>query len=91
MSRKPANETPPPLEVFKEVRAINDQLGRYSDHEGQEDGSTYYFWNHGQDAFDLQCSRAIEDHQTAIRVWRKLRRINQKRQLTVKDRQEPKK
>lgn len=71
--------TPRLAAIFEELRKANDRLGAYSDHEGQEHGSTYWFWNKGQIAFDLQCNRAIEDHMIAIKVWRKLRRENQSR------------
>jgi len=71
---------PAPFDLIGELRAANDRLGAYSDHEGQEYGSTYYFWCKGQAEFDLQCDRAIEDHRAAIAIWSKLRRTNKRRE-----------
>lgn len=62
--------------LFEELRKANDELGRYSDHEGDEGGSTFYFWKQGRTAFAAQCERAIEDHNRAIKLWRKLRDLN---------------
>lgn len=61
------------------VRQHNDKLGQYSDHEGNESGSTFYFWDQGKDSFEEQCERAIEDHKAAITAWRKIRRLNRDR------------
>lgn len=74
-------EEPEPYEMFDEVRGIDDRLGRYADYEGDREGPTSYFWRKGKEAFDLQCERAIEDHQKAVRIWRKLRRVNAKRRV----------
>jgi hypothetical protein len=68
-----------PLSEFENVRLINDRLGMYSDHEGDESGSTYMFWVEGRESFESHSERAIEDHQQAIKVWRRLQRLNRKR------------
>jgi hypothetical protein len=52
--------------LFREVQANDDRLGRYSDHEGDNDGPTYQIWQAGYKTFKAHCQRAIHDHETAI-------------------------
>lgn len=61
------------------VRYCDDRLGRYSDHEGDENGPTFHLWQKGDIDFEMHCLRAIEDHKKAITVWRKFLRLNAKR------------
>lgn len=68
-----------PAEVAKainDIRVGDDRLGRYSDYEGNEDGSTYMFWMQGSDPFASQIARAIADHQASIRAWTQLALLN---------------
>lgn len=88
------SETTPPLKLLDndpaltkaidDVRACNDRLGAYSDHEGNMYGSSWYFWNKGADAFADQCDRAIADHHAAIRAWRHMRQLNSLRSVKAK-------
>lgn len=77
-----SRENKMPLDLFDSVRACNDRLGRYSDHEGNEDGSTFYFWRKGPAAFEKQCERAIRDHESAISAWRSLQHANNLRRYS---------
>ena len=62
---------------FKDAQLA--QLGRYSDHEGDENGSTWHFWQQGISHFDMYAARAIVDHKAAINVWEQLRELNKAR------------
>ncbi len=69
----------PPMKLFDEVSTCDDRLGAYADYEGNEDGPTYHLWMNGHAGFANCCDRAIDDHTAAIKVWRKLRKENEKR------------
>lgn len=57
------------------VQVCDDRIGRYSDHEGNEEGPTFYHWKQGREAFQRHCDRAIGDHQEAIKVFRRFKRL----------------
>ncbi len=64
------------MRLCEALRVCNDQLGKYSDHEGDENGSTWHFWQMGKSRFDMYAARAIADHKAAIGVWKELRALN---------------
>lgn len=57
------------------VQVCDDRIGRYSDHEGDENGPTFYHWKKGMEGFMDHCDRAIADHYEAVMVWRKFKRF----------------
>jgi len=67
------------LVIAEAIRKIDDKLGQFSDHEGNEDGPTYHLWQLGKRRFAARCDEAIELHQRAIRLWKDARLINAKR------------
>lgn len=71
------------LELCDDIRQANDRLGMFSDHEGDENGSTYHFWQQGPGEFEVSCQIAIEGHQRAIKAWRKIRTANLRRLRSV--------
>ena len=68
-------------ELFEAVRRCDDQLGRYSDHEGSSDDGapTAYMWAQGYAKFKRRCYQSIEDHLDAVEVWRRLAAENERR------------
>jgi hypothetical protein len=67
------------LAMCDSIRECDDRIGRYSDHEGNKDGPTYYFWAQGKTKFEEHALRAIHDHQLALKAWRKALKLNDKR------------
>jgi hypothetical protein len=67
--------------LFREVSKCDDKLGKYADYEGTpDDGApTATLWVAGYELFAKRCEEAIADHAAAITVWRKLRKLNEKR------------
>ena len=76
------------LEWCEEVRKCDDQIGRYSDHEGEESGPTWYMWQSGYETFKYACSRALADHKQAIHVWEQLQKLNEARRASQEPRGE---
>lgn len=68
------------LELCAEIQACDDRIGRYSDHEGTEEGPTYHLYQLGFATFKSHCIRAIEDHEAAIIVFKKLLKLNRTRE-----------
>jgi hypothetical protein len=76
--------TPSPIQkmavrYFREVQANDDRLGQYSDHEGNEDGPSFFLWTQGYTTFKKHCERSIRDHEKAIETMKKLQKLNEAR------------
>lgn len=66
-------------DLFHEVQANDDRLGKYSDHEGTDGGPSFYLWSQGYKTFKSHCVRSIRDHETAIATMKKLQNLNETR------------
>lgn len=67
--------------LFLEVCKNDDRLGRYSDHEGDDGGPTYYMWSQGYAIFRSHCIRSIRDHMKAVETMKKLQKLNEARKI----------
>lgn len=57
-----------------EVAAIDGELGRIADYEGEDQGPTYEAWEAGAKQWRHHCGEAIELHRRAIDLWRQGKR-----------------
>lgn len=65
--------------MWDSIRACDDRLGAYSDHEGGTGGGPVeHFWLQGRTAFSAQAARAIRDHEMAIDAWKEAEKLNQR-------------
>ena len=71
------------LEVEQELlrlcgrkRAVDDELGKCSDHQGDQSGQTYYqFKNMRAEGYDRTLDYYIGEHEKAIRILNRLRAL----------------
>jgi hypothetical protein len=78
----PKPKPPSEAEILKlcdAVRECDDTLGKTSDHEGSKDGPTWALWSNGRESFRNHCEAIISWHEHAIRVWKRLMRLNERR------------
>lgn len=63
------------VQFCEESRAIDDSLGRYSDHEGDENGPTYSLFLQPVDAYLDHAEHVIELCRRKVRLMNKLRNL----------------
>jgi hypothetical protein len=61
-----------------QVRKLDDQLGQFSDYEGDADGPTFYVFKMGKERWERRCEQAAELHEQAARLWRRALKTSQK-------------
>lgn len=57
-----------------QIAAVDNELGRIADYEGENDGPTYAVWYAGSRQWQHHCDLAIELHLRAIELWRQGKR-----------------
>jgi hypothetical protein len=67
------------LKECAKIQEIDDALGKRSDHEGDENGPTWYLWNQDPRDFELIAQEQINNHHRAVYHWTKLRSMNRRR------------
>lgn len=67
------------LKACAKVQEIDDALGKRSDHEGDENGPTWYLWNLGPEKFEAVAREQVNNHNRARYTWEKLRSMNRRR------------
>lgn len=72
------------IEMCDAVRECDDNLGRCSDHEGSDEGPTFRVWNLGPAKFKHHAEAVISWHQHAISVYRRLLKMNERRNQSQK-------
>lgn len=57
-----------------QIAAVDNELGRIADYEGEDEGPTYEAWQAGAQQWRHCCDEAIELHQRAIELWQQGKR-----------------
>lgn len=67
------------LKACHAVSVIDDKLGGSSDHEGDENGPTWYRWTLGKAQAELLYAQSVRLHKEAIVSLTHLRKLNSRR------------
>ena len=67
------------IQLCNQLSTVENQLGMFADYEGGKDGPTWYIWNKGKESFQSRCLQGIKLHHRAIRLWRRLQKLNETR------------
>jgi len=67
------------LGICNSIRDVDDQLGRFSDYEGGQNGPTWAVWNVSKEIFAARCEQSITLHQQAITRWKRAAALNARR------------
>ena len=77
------------LALCERKRAVDDELGRCSDHEGDEHGPTYsMFKNMRPEGYCTTLDYYIGQHERAVRILRRLIRLR-RHELSLKEKRRP--
>ncbi len=75
----PSNSDKMMLRLCNKIQEVDDQLGRFSDHEGNMDGPSWWSWRRGKKGFENYCEKALMLHRRALRIWQQAKKLNETR------------